>query len=85
MQCDRSQAGLSAALMQGGYPIAYASEALTETETRYAQMVKQMLPIVFPVEKFNEYTFGNKTMLFSNHKPLGSIFKTPLDRAPKRL
>jgi len=47
--------------MQGGHPIAYPSRALTETETRYGQMEKEMLAIVFAVEKFNDYTFGNKT------------------------
>ena len=46
VQCDSSQAGLGVALMQGGHPIAYASRALTETETRYAQMEKEMLTIV---------------------------------------
>jgi len=40
VQCDSSQAGLGAALMQGGHSIAYVSLALTETETRYAQMEK---------------------------------------------
>ena len=85
VQCDGSQAGLGAALMQGGHPIAYASRALTETETRYAQMEKEMLAIVFAVEKFNDYTFGNKTIVFSDHKPLESIFKKLLHRAPERL
>ena len=85
VQCDSSQAGLGAALMQGGHPIAYASRALTETMTRYAQMEKEMLGIVFAVEKFNDYTFGNKTIVFSDHKPLESILKKPLHLAPKRL
>ena len=71
--------------MQSGHPIAYASQALTETETRYAQMEKEMLAIVFSVETFNDYTFGNKTIVFSNHKPLESILKKPLHRAPKHL
>ena len=30
-QCGSSQAGIGAALMQGGHPKAYASRALTET------------------------------------------------------
>ena len=85
VQCDSSQAGLSAALMQGGHLIAYASRALTETQTCYAQMEKEMLVIVFTVEKFNDYTFGHKTIVFSNHKLLESIFKKPLHRAPKHL
>ena len=85
VQYDSSHAGLGAALMQSVHPIAYASRALTETETRYAQMEKEMLAIVFAVETFNDYTFGDKTFVFSNHKPLESILKKPLNRAPKRL
>ena len=75
VQCDSSQAGLGAALMQGGHPIAYASRALMATESRYAQIEKEMLAIVFAMEKFNEYTFGRKTVVFSDHKPLESILK----------
>lgn len=38
VQCDASQKGLGAALMQCGQPIAYISRALTPTEQRYAQI-----------------------------------------------
>ena len=85
IQCDSSQSGLAAALMQNGHPIAYVSRALTETESRYAQIEKEMLAIVFSVEKFNDYTFGRKTIVHTDHKPLESIVKKPLHRAPKRL
>ena len=85
IQCDSSQSGLGAALMQNGHPIAYASRALTETESRYAQIEKEMLAIVFSVEKFNDFTFGRRTVVHTDHKPLESIFMKPLHRAPKRL
>ena len=39
IQCDASQGGLEAPLLQNGRPIEYASRALTETETRYAQIL----------------------------------------------
>ena len=71
--------------MQNGHPIAYASRALTETESRYAQIEKEMMAIVFSVEKFNDYTFGRRTIVHTDHKPLESIVKKPLHRAPKRL
>ena len=72
-QCESSQAGLGAAVMQGGHPIAYASRAF----------LKEMLAIVFTMEKFNDYTYGRKTVVFSDHKPLESILKKlPLHRAP---
>ena len=47
IQCDASQKGLGAALLQDGRPIAYASRSLSETEQRYAQIEKEMLAIVF--------------------------------------
>ena len=87
IQCDSSQSGLGAALMQNGHPIVYASRALTDIETRYEQIEKEMLAIVFSVdmEKFNDYTFGRKAIIHTDHKPLESIVKKPLHRAPKRL
>ena len=85
IQCDASQRGLGAALLQNQKPVAYASRALTETETRYAQIEKEMLAIVYAPEKFNQFTFGRKVTVHSNHKPLEAILKKPLACAPRRL
>ena len=85
IQCDASQGGLGAALLQNGRPIEYASRALTETEKRYAQIEKEMLAIVFSLERFNQYTFGRHVKVESDHKPLESILLKPLSRAPRRL
>ena len=85
IQCDSSQNGLGVALMQNGHPIAYASRTLFETERRYTHIEKEMLAIVYRVEKFNDYMFGRKVTVYSDHKPLESILKKPLHRVPKRL
>ena len=85
IQCDASEKGLGAALLQDGKPVAFASRALTDTETRYAQIEKELLAIVFSVEKFDQFTFGRTVHVQSDHKPLESILKKPLHRAPKRL
>lgn len=61
IQCDASQSGLGAALLQDDKPISYASRALTPTETRYAQIEKEMLAVVFARTKFHQYTFGTLT------------------------
>ena len=85
IQCDASGQGLGAALLQDGEPLAYASRALSEAETRYATIEKEMPAIVFSLEKWQQYTFGRPVTVYSDHKPLASIVKKPLDRAPTRL
>ena len=55
LQCDASQSGLGAAMMQNGQPVAYASCALTPTKTRYAQIEKELLAIVFACDRFEAY------------------------------
>jgi hypothetical protein len=84
IQCDASKKGLGAELLQNGKPIAYASRTLTDTEQRYAQIEKEMLAIVFSLEKFNQYTYGRHVKIQSDHKPLESILKTSLACAPRR-
>ena len=85
IQCDASQSGLGAALLQNGRPIEYASRALTETETRYAQIEKEMLAIVFSLQHFNQYAFGRHVNVESDQKLLETILQKPLVRAPRRL
>ncbi|KAL9978632.1 hypothetical protein ACROYT_G016169 [Oculina patagonica] len=85
IQCDASGQGLGATLLQEGRPLAYASRALSDTETRYATIEKEMLAKVFSLEKWHQYTFGRPVVVYSDHKPLEAITKKPLDRAPKRL
>ncbi|KAL5020231.1 hypothetical protein ScPMuIL_003123 [Solemya velum] len=86
IQCDASESGLGAALMQNEQPIAFASRALTSTEKNYAQIEKECLAIVFACEHFNQYIFGRDIIhVQSDHKPLQSIFNKPLLSAPKRL
>ncbi|KAK3744564.1 hypothetical protein QZH41_003505 [Actinostola sp. cb2023] len=85
VQCDASQKGLGATLLQRGKPIAYTSRALTETEQLYPTIEKEMLAIVFSLEKFNHYTFGRNVKVRSDHKPLESILKKSISCASPRL
>jgi hypothetical protein len=85
IQCDASSKGLGAVMLQDDHPIAYGSRTLTDTETRYSVMEKEMLAIVFSLEKWHQYTYGRPITVQSDHKPLETITKKPLDQAPRRL
>ena len=86
LQCDASEKGLGATLLQNKQPVAFASRALSKTEQNYAQIEKECLSIVFGCERFRQYLLGRSTIYVeSDHKPLEVIFKKPLLSAPKRL
>jgi hypothetical protein len=85
VQCDSSQNGLGCVLLQDDKPIAFASRALTKTETAYCQMEKELLAIVFAMERFHTYVYGRKSSVITDHRPLISIAKKSLIVAPRRL
>ena len=87
IQCDASEKGLGTALLQEDQPLAYISRALTDTETRYAQIEKELLAVVYSCERFHqiEYTFGQHVTVLSDHRPLEAIAKKELVNCPKRL
>ena len=85
VQCDASDKGLGAALIQKGQPIAFASRALTDPKTCYAQIEKEMLAVVFTLNKFVQYIYGRPVTVQSDHKPLSVIASKSLRSAPKRL
>ena len=85
ISCDASQSGLGAVLLQNSKPVAYASRALTDAETRHAQIEKELLAVVFAFHKFHHYTYGREVTVESDHKPLEAITKKRLSAAPPRL
>ncbi|XP_062542356.1 uncharacterized protein K02A2.6-like [Armigeres subalbatus] len=85
LSVDASSHALGAVLLQQGRPVAYASKALTATEMNYPQIEKEATAIRFACSKFHQYIYGKKLTIETDHKPLESIFRKPLDRAPPRL
>lgn len=82
IQCDASDKGLGATLMQDGQPLEFASRSLTDTESRYAPIEKEMLAIVWAVERYYQFAYGNFTTIYSDHKPLERIMMKPLKDVP---
>ena len=85
LQADASTTGLGAPLLQDQKPIAFASKTLTDTESRYANIERELLAVVYGCERFHTYLFGRSFVAESDHKPLESIQMKNLVSAPPRL
>ena len=86
LQCDASQSGVGAAVLQKGQPVAYVYRALTPAESCYGQIEKELLAIVFACKRFDTYIYGRDVvMVETNHKPLEAIMRKALNSAPQWL
>ena len=86
VQTDASSEGLGAVLIQDNQLVSYTSRSLTDSEKRYAPIELELLAIVFGMQKFDQYVFGNQDVtVHTDHRPLETIFLKPLHAAPKRL
>ena len=57
----------------------YVSRALTETEQNYSNIEKELLGVVFGIERLHHYTYGRTITLKTDHEPLVSICKKVQD------
>ena len=85
LEADASIKGLGSALIQDGKPIAFASKALTETQTRYSNIEREMLAIVAGCERYHTFLYGKSFTIITDHQPLVTICNKPIHSAPARL
>ena len=85
VQADASQSGIGAVLLQSDKPVAYVSRAMTDTDQAFAQIEKELLAIVFAMEKFDHYVYGREVTVETDHRALVPIRKKALSTAPRRL
>ena len=85
LQVDASMKGLGAALIQDKKPIAFASKDLTDAKSRYANIEREILAVVYGCERFHSYLYGRSFVAESDHKPLESIHLKHLTAPPPRL
>ena len=85
VQADASLRGLCTCLIQDGKPIAFASKSLMGAESRYANIKRELLAIVFACIWFNTYLQGCRFTVQSDHKPLEMIHLKSMHNAPPRI
>ena len=85
IQTNASKTRLGAVLLQEGQPIIYASRTLTETEKRYSNIERELLGVVFGLERLHHYTFGSQITVETDHQLLTSIWKKTIANSSPRL
>ena len=46
---------------------------------------KELLAVQFGCQRFHQFVYGSEVTIISDHKPLESIMKKPLSKAPDRI
>ena len=83
IQCDASTEGLGATLLQDGRPIASVSRSLTKSEKNYVALELECLAIVFACQRLDQYIYGKRVRIETDHKPLEMIAKKSILVAPR--
>ena len=81
LMCDASGHAVGAMLGQKKgkvlHPIYYASKTLNEAQVNYTTTEKELLVVVFAVEKFRAYLFGAKVKVYTNHAAIKHLMMKP--------
>ena len=85
LEVDSSTKGLGAAILQNGQPVAFASKVLNSAQSSYPNIDREMLAVVFGINRFHTYLYGHPFRVITDHKPLETIAKKLLLRAAPRL
>nr|XP_027118748.1 uncharacterized protein LOC113735992 [Coffea arabica] len=86
IMCDASDHAVGAVLGQrvgkAAHVIYYASRALNGAQLNYSTTEKELLTVIFALEKFRSYLLGAKVIVFSDHAALRYLM-TKKDTKPR--
>jgi len=79
LMCDASDFAVGAVLGQRKegklHAIHYASKTLDQAQMNYSTTEKELLAVVFSIEKFRTYLVGSKVIVYSDHAALRYLLK----------
>ena len=88
LMCDASDYAVGAVLGQRKdkkpHVIYYASKTLNEAQKNYTTTEKELLAVVFALDKFRSYLVGSLVIIFTDHAALKYLF-TKQDAKPRLL
>ena len=80
--CDASDFAIGAILGQTKdkkhYAISYASKILSRPQLNYATTEKELLAVVFAIDKFISYLVGAKVIIYTDHAALKYLLTNKL-------
>ena len=82
LETDACVKGLGAVLSQlqddeKVHPVAYASRALSDPEKRYAVTELETLAVVWALNHFHAYLYGNEVTVYTDHSSVRAVLETP--------
>lgn len=98
LRTDASDVWMGAMLLQetdqGKFPVAYISKTFSKCQRNYSIIERECLAIVWAVQKFEPFLYGNEFTIETDHQPLkctstskianGRIMRCPLSLQPFR-
>ena len=77
--CDASEFAVGAVLGQKDgknfHPIHFASKTLNPAQQKYTITEKELMAVVFAVDKFRSYLILSKTIIHTDHSAIRHLFK----------
>ena len=58
--------------------VQYVSHQLSDTQKRWATIEKEAYAVVYAITKLRPYLYGSKFTVYTDHKPLTSLFTKPM-------
>ena len=86
LMCDASDYAIGAVLGQRvdkvPHAIYYASRTLNDAQLNYSTTEKELLAVIFALDKFRSYLIGTKVIIFTDHAALRYLL-TEKDSKPR--